>query len=82
MIDFRQFRIPITKRVDEILNPEYISEIIGSFFLVFTVCINVLQQLEAKSSLSLAPLSIGTILVAMIFATGGYSALIVYFTCF
>ena len=62
------YRIPINDRVDKILNPEYISEMIGSFFLVFTVCICVLQ-----TNVVLAPLSIGTILVALVFATGNVS---------
>merc|ERR1719487_1580988 len=45
----------------------YVSEFIGTFFLVFTVGLNVLQNT------TLAPLSIGSILMVMIFATGSVS---------
>lgn len=45
----------------------YVSEFIGTFFLVLTVGFNVLQNT------ALAPISIGTILMAMIFATGKVS---------
>jgi aquaporin Z len=45
----------------------YISEFVGSFFLVLTVGFNVLQNT------ALAPISIGSILMAMIFATGKVS---------
>merc|ERR1719298_275106 len=45
----------------------YVSEFIGTFFLVFTVGLNVLQ------STALAPVSIGAILMVMIFATGSVS---------
>lgn len=45
----------------------YISEFVGTFFLVLTVGFNVLQNT------ALAPLSIGAILMAMIFATGKVS---------
>lgn len=43
------------------------SEFIGTFFLVFTVGLNVLQNAV------LAPVSIGSILMVMIFATGSVS---------
>lgn len=43
------------------------SEFIGTFFLVFTVGLNVLQNT------ALAPVSIGSILMVMIFATGSVS---------
>jgi aquaporin Z len=66
-IKFPSVKIPIDKRIDDILNPEYVSELVGTFFLVFTVCINVVQKT------SLAPLSIGAIVMCMIFATGGVS---------
>jgi len=45
----------------------YVSEFIGTFFLVFTVGLNVLQNT------ALAPVSIGSILMVMIFATGSVS---------
>lgn len=45
----------------------YISEFVGTFFLVVTVGFNVLQNV------ALAPISIGAILMAMIFATGNVS---------
>jgi len=45
----------------------YISEFVGTFFLVLTVGFNVLQNT------ALAPISIGSILMAMIFATGKVS---------
>lgn len=45
----------------------YVSEFIGTFFLVLTVGFNVLQNT------ALAPISIGAILMAMIFATGKVS---------
>jgi len=45
----------------------YISEFVGTFFLVLTVGFNVLQNT------ALAPVSIGAILMAMIFATGKVS---------
>lgn len=45
----------------------YVSEFIGTFFLVFTVGLNVLQNT------ALAPISIGSILMVMIFATGSVS---------
>lgn len=45
----------------------FISEFVGTFFLVLTVGFNVLH------STALAPISIGSILMAMIFATGKVS---------
>jgi len=45
----------------------YASEFFGTFFLVFTIGINVLQHT------ALAPISIGSILMVMIFATGSVS---------
>jgi len=45
----------------------YFSEFIGTFFLVFTIGLNVLQNT------ALAPISIGSILMVMIFATGSVS---------
>lgn len=45
----------------------YISEFVGTFFLVLTVGFNVLQNT------ALAPISIGAMLMAMIFATGKVS---------
>jgi len=43
----------------------YVSEFVGTFFLVLTVGVNVLQNT------ALAPVSIGCMLTAMIFATAG-----------
>jgi len=45
----------------------YISEFVGTFFLVVTIGFNVLQNT------ALAPISIGAILMSMIFATGKVS---------
>jgi len=45
----------------------YVSEFIGTFFLVFTVGMNVLQNT------ALAPVSIGAILMVLVFATGSVS---------
>lgn len=45
----------------------YVSEFVGTFFLVLTVGFNVLQNT------ALAPISIGSILMSMIFATGKVS---------
>lgn len=45
----------------------YLSEFVGTFFLVLTIGFNVLQNT------ALAPVSIGCILMAMIFATGKVS---------
>jgi len=45
----------------------YISEFVGTYFLVLTIGFNVLQNT------ALAPISIGAILMAMIFATGKVS---------
>lgn len=45
----------------------YISEFVGTFFLVLTIGFNVLQNT------ALAPISIGSMLMAMIFATGKVS---------
>jgi hypothetical protein len=64
-VDWNKYRIPISAKVERYLQPDYISELIGTFYLVFTVCVNVLQ------SKTLAPLSIGAILMSFIFATGG-----------
>merc|ERR550537_1315508 len=44
-----------------------VSEFVGTYFLVVTVGFNVLQNV------ALAPVSIGAILMAMIFATGNVS---------
>lgn len=78
-----RFKIPINKRIDRILHPEYVSELVGTFFLVFTVCANVLQRIppdvlarissEELQRRSLGPLSIGSILMVMVFSTGGIS---------
>ena len=43
---------------------KYATEFIGTFFLVFTICTTVL------SGFSLAPLAIGLVLAAMVFAAG------------
>ncbi len=82
-IDWNKFRIPISRKADAILSPEYICELIGTFFLVFTVCVNVLQRTSKTEATqvsneeiqrrSLDPLSIGSILMCMVFATGGVS---------
>jgi len=45
----------------------YVAEFIGTFFLVFTVGLNVLQNT------ALAPISIGSILMVLVFATGSVS---------
>jgi|Transcript_105226 aquaporin Z len=45
----------------------YVSEFVGTYFLVLTVGINVLQNT------ALAPIAIGAILMAMVFATGKVS---------
>jgi len=45
----------------------YVSEFVGTFFLVLTIGFNVLQNT------ALAPISIGAMLMAMIFATGKVS---------
>jgi len=45
----------------------YVSEFVGTFFLVITIGFNVLQNT------ALAPISIGAILMSMIFATGKVS---------
>jgi aquaporin Z len=45
----------------------YLAEFIGTFFLVFTVGLNVLQNV------ALAPVSIGAILLVMVFAGGSVS---------
>jgi aquaporin Z len=45
----------------------YLTEFIGTFFLVFTICISV------QSKASLAPLAIGLVLAAMVFAGGHVS---------
>jgi len=44
-----------------------VSEFVGTFFLIFTVGLNVLQNT------ALAPVSIGSILMVMVFATGSVS---------
>ena len=74
MIDWNKFRIPINSRVDRVLNPAYVSELVGTFFLVLTVCLAVFST-ESDETLkkTLRPLSIGVILMVMIFATGGVS---------
>jgi len=51
----------------EVIPEALFSEFVGTFFLVFTVGLNVLQRT------ALAPVSIGCILMVMIFATGGVS---------
>lgn len=83
MIDLKSFRIPISRSVDRILSPENVSEFIGTFFLVFTVIVCVLQRppaavlqripLDELQRRSLNPLSIGSILMVMVYATGGVS---------
>jgi len=45
----------------------YVSEFIGTFFLVFTIGLNVLQNT------ALAPVSIGSMLMVLVFATGSVS---------
>lgn len=45
----------------------YVSEFIGTFFLVFTIGLNVLQNT------ALAPISIGSMLMVLVFATGSVS---------
>lgn len=83
MIDLKSFRIPISRSVDRILSPENVSEFIGTFFLVFTVIVCVLQRppaavlqripLDELQRRSLNPLSIGSILMVMVYSTGGIS---------
>jgi aquaporin Z len=69
-----RLKIPINARVDRILSPAYVSEMIGTFFLVLTVCLAVFST-ESDETLkrTLRPLSIGVILMVMIFSTGGIS---------
>lgn len=55
------------KPLESINFEAYVSEFIGTFFLVLTIGINVLQQT------ALAPISIGLTLACMIFATGKVS---------
>jgi len=45
----------------------YLAEFIGTFFLVFTIGLNVLQNT------ALAPVSIGSMLMVLVFATGSIS---------
>jgi aquaporin Z len=74
MLDWRRPRITIPSRIDRILNPAYISEMIGTFFLVLTVCLNVFNDSSDETlKRTLRPLSIGMILMVMVFATGGVS---------
>lgn len=74
MIDWNKFRIPISSRIDRIISPVYVSEVIGTFFLVLTVCLNVFNNASDEVlKKTLRPLSIGMILMVMIFATGGIS---------
>jgi len=61
-IDFSHLRKPIRWRFEA-----YVSEFIGTYFLVLTVGVNVLQNT------SLAPISVGAMLMAMIFSTGSVS---------
>lgn len=51
----------------ELKTEPYVAEFIGTFFLVFTIGLNVLQNTV------LAPVSIGSILMVMIFAVGSVS---------
>ena len=83
MVVWNAIRIPISRSVDRILSPENVSEFLGTFFLVFTVIVNVLQRppasvleripLDELQRRSLSPLSIGSILMVMVYATGGIS---------
>jgi len=54
------------------LLPVLLTEFIGTFFLVFTVTLNVAEE-KAKSSGAQAPLAIGGILMVMIFCGGHIS---------
>jgi len=53
--------------LEEVKTEAYVSEFVGTFFLVLTIGFNVLQNT------ALAPVSIGSILMAMVFATGKVS---------
>ena len=67
-------RIQLNPRVDRLISPAYASEFIGTFFLVLTVCLNVFNNASDEVlKKTLRPLSIGMILMVMIFATGGIS---------
>jgi len=59
--------MPEDKDVDHFKIEACVSEFVGTFFLVLTIGYNVLQ------STALAPISIGCMLMAMIFATGKVS---------
>jgi aquaporin Z len=67
--DQRHSRLPLYRDLIPLgdLMRRYATEFVGTFFLVFTVCTAVL------SGASLAPLAIGAILAAMIFAGGHIS---------
>jgi glycerol uptake facilitator-like aquaporin len=65
-MDWESFRIPIGRRVDAFLNPCYVGEFIGTFMFILTICVNVAQGTP------LAPLSIGAILMCLVYATGEY----------
>lgn len=49
--------------------PKYVAEFVGTFILVFTVCCNILSGVSA----TWAPLSIASVLMALIYALGGVS---------
>lgn len=73
-VDWNKYRIPINRRIDRILSPVYVSEVVGTFFLVLTVCLNVFNDASDETlKRTLRPLSIGMILMVMIFATGDVS---------
>jgi aquaporin Z len=74
MFDWNRIRIQVNPRVDRFFSPAFVSEFLGTFFLVLTVCLNVFNNASDEVlKKTLRPLSIGMILMVMIFATGGIS---------
>jgi len=63
--DVKVYDMPVEE--EDVKVEAYISEFIGTYFLVLTIGFNVLQNT------ALAPISIGSMLMAMIFATGKVS---------
>ncbi len=59
-------RIPIGRKVDAFLNPSYFGEFIGTFIFIYTICLNVAQGTP------MAAMSIGGMLMVMVYSTGRY----------
>jgi len=71
-LSYHHVATKITPRANESLIPHLTTEFIGTFFLIFTISLQDGEQ-DAKSTIALPPLAIGSVLMVMVFMGGHIS---------